>query len=138
MLSFFFISWRKRCNSMMPYINDKCRPISDVPISNELFGNDCYKNIKELGDPTQIPIGAPSYPSFRYGRCGYNGGRLNFWRPDLRRGMAVVAAGHNRRLRYFFFNIKPLPYKTKLTLNVNCSFSDNTEICYIFRDSGPF
>jgi hypothetical protein len=39
-----------------------------------------------LGDPTKIPTGAHCYPSFRYGRGGYRGGRLNFRCPESRRG----------------------------------------------------
>jgi hypothetical protein len=64
----FYISQRRRYN-IRPYINDKYNPIcnSDVPISNELFENDCHKRIKELGDPIKIPIGAHSYPSYRCG-----------------------------------------------------------------------
>ena len=82
----FDISQRRRYN-IRPYINDKYKPTcnSDVPISNELFGNDCHKRIKELGDPTKIHIGAHSYSSLKYGRGSYRGGRLNFRRPDSRR-----------------------------------------------------
>jgi hypothetical protein len=82
----FYISQRRRYN-IRPYINDKYNPIcnSDVPISNELFENDCHKRIKELGDPIKIPIGAHSYPSYRYGRGGYRGGRLSFRCPESRR-----------------------------------------------------
>ena len=79
----FYISQRRRFN-IRPYLNDKYKPIcnSDVPLTNELFGNDCHKKIKELGDPTKIPIGATTSNYSKYGRRG----RLNFRRPDHRRG----------------------------------------------------
>jgi hypothetical protein len=53
----FYISQRRRFN-IRPYLNDKYKPIcnSDVPLTNELFGNDGHKKIKELGDPTKIPV----------------------------------------------------------------------------------
>ena len=58
------------------------RFVTDVPLTNELFGNDCHKKIKELGDPTKIPIGAPTSNYSKYGRRG----RLNFMRPNHQRG----------------------------------------------------
>ena len=73
----FYISQRRRFN-IRSYLNDKYKPICnyDVPLTNELFGNDCHKKIKELGDPTKIPIGATASSYFKYGRRG----RLNFRR----------------------------------------------------------
>jgi hypothetical protein len=79
----FYISQRRRFNSR-PYLNDKYKPIcnSDVPLTNELFGNDGHKKIKELGHPTKIPIGATTSNYSKYDRRG----RLSFRRSDHRRG----------------------------------------------------
>ena len=73
----FYISQRRRFN-IRPYLNDKYKPIcnSDVPLTNELFGNDCHKKIKELDDPTKISIGATTS---NYSKCDRRD-RLNFKR----------------------------------------------------------
>jgi hypothetical protein len=50
---------------MKPYFNDKFKPIcnNDVPVDTLLFGTDCTKKMKELGDYTKIPIGNPRFKS---------------------------------------------------------------------------
>ena len=64
------LSLRRRSN-LRPFINDKFQPIcnNDVEITDSLFGSDCMKKLKDLGDPSKIPIGNPKY---KYGRKGLN------------------------------------------------------------------
>jgi hypothetical protein len=64
---------------MKPYFNDKFKPIcnNDVPVDTLLFGTDCTKKMKELGDYTKIPIGNPRFKSQRNHSGNYYNGHLN-------------------------------------------------------------
>jgi hypothetical protein len=52
---------------VVPGIALKFKPIcnNDVPVDTLLFGTDCTKKMKELGDYTKIPIGNPRFKSRR-------------------------------------------------------------------------
>ncbi|CAC5395636.1 unnamed protein product [Mytilus coruscus] len=54
---------QRRRSALRPYLNDKFKPIcnSDVPVDSSLFGADCMKQMKELGDYTKIPIANPRF-----------------------------------------------------------------------------
>ncbi|XP_071181546.1 uncharacterized protein [Mytilus edulis] len=54
---------QRRRSALRPYFNDKFKPIcnSDVPVDSSLFGADCMKQMKELGDYTKIPIASPRF-----------------------------------------------------------------------------
>lgn len=58
---------QRRRSLIRPYLNEKFKPIcnNDVPVDSNLFGQDCTKMLKELGDYTKIPIGNPKYFSRR-------------------------------------------------------------------------
>ncbi|CAC5367625.1 unnamed protein product [Mytilus coruscus] len=59
-----FLSFTQRRRSALKlYLNDRFKPIcnSDVPVDSSLFGSDCMKQMKELGDYTKIPIANPRF-----------------------------------------------------------------------------
>lgn len=62
------LSLRRHAN-LRPFINDKFQPIcnNDVEITDFLFGTDCMKKLKDLGDFSKMPIGNPKYKSGRRG-----------------------------------------------------------------------
>ena len=64
----------KRRSLLRPYFNDRFKPIcnQEVPVSKLLFGDDCMKRLKDLGDYTRIPIGHPKFSKK---------GNLNYRRP---------------------------------------------------------
>lgn len=84
-----FLSLTHRRRSIMkPYFNDKFKPIcnNDVPVDTLLFGTDCTKKMKELGDYTKIPIGNPRFKSQRNHSGNYYNGHLNRGGPAFRQG----------------------------------------------------
>lgn len=84
-----FLSLTHRRRSIMrPYFNDKFKPIcnNDVPVDTLLFGTDCTKRMKELGDYTKIPIGNPRFKFQRNQSGNYYNGHLNRGGPASRQG----------------------------------------------------
>ena len=75
---FLGLSQRRRSN-LRPYFHEKFKPIcnSDIPVDSQLFGTECMKHLKELGDYTKVPM-CVSGPRYRYpkpgNRYGYNSG----------------------------------------------------------------
>ncbi|CAC5367588.1 unnamed protein product [Mytilus coruscus] len=59
----FLSPTQRRRSALRLYCNDKFKPIcnSGVPVDSSLFGADCIKQIKELGDYTKIPIANPRF-----------------------------------------------------------------------------
>ena len=58
----FSISQRRRYN-MRTYINDKYKSIcnQETPITNLLFGEDCMKRLKDMGDVNRTPLVHPRF-----------------------------------------------------------------------------
>ena len=95
----FYISQRRRFN-IRPYLNDKYKPIcnSDIPLTNELFGNDCHKKIKELDDPTKISIGATTSNYSKYDRrdrLNFKSGGRGYGRGGRRPACNPIGQGYN-------------------------------------------
>ena len=115
----FYLSQRRRY-ILRPYLHDKYKPIcnSDVPVTNELFGNDCHKRLKELGDPSKIPIGLPSHMFYQNSRNLFHGKRgLNGRRPGFRKGGRGSGRGGGRRAphvqRGHGYSYQPPPQSNK-------------------------
>ncbi|VDI72448.1 Hypothetical predicted protein [Mytilus galloprovincialis] len=72
---------QRRRSALRPYFNDKFKPIcnSDVPVDSSLFGADCMKQMKELGDYTKIPIANPRFLG-RGSRSNINSAPSNYSR----------------------------------------------------------
>lgn len=84
-----FLSFTHRRRSILrPNFNEKFKPIcnNDVSVHTLLFGTDCTKRMKELGDYTKIPIGNPRFKSPRNHSGSYYNGHLNRGGPAYRQG----------------------------------------------------
>ena len=89
--SFYLLS-NKRRQSIKPFLHDRYGKIcsSDIPITNQLFGDNCASKLKEMGDISKYPIGKSvtnrPVPYRHYAQS--NSGNLNIRGPvpNIRRG----------------------------------------------------
>ena len=89
----FLLLSNKRRQGLRNYINDRYSKIcaTDVPFTNQLFGDNCLSKLKEMGDINKYPIGKSKFcpgqfnsgSNFNSGNSRFTGGSLNFKGPTL-------------------------------------------------------
>ena len=65
-----------RRQSLRNYIHDRYNTIcsSDVPITNQLFGDNCLNKLKEMGDINKYPVENLEFLQFNSGNVPYSVG----------------------------------------------------------------